>query len=51
MQEQIYTSDKWMPKDSAKPRPAIKSRKSLLHADPSPVDAAAAPAQNFGPKQ
>jgi type IV pilus assembly protein PilQ len=51
MQEQIYTNDKWMPKDNAKPRSAIKSMKSLLHADPSPVGAPAAPAQNFGPKQ
>lgn len=50
MQEQIYTTDKWMPKDNAKPRSAINSMKSLLHAEPPPAKAPAAPAQNFGPK-
>jgi type II secretory pathway component GspD/PulD (secretin) len=54
MQEQIYTHDKWMPRDNAKPRSAVKTMKSLVVPDqplPAPADPQNQPAQNFGPKK
>lgn len=47
--EEVYTNDKWIPKDNAKPRDLMKNIKSGNDKARSPVSKKA-PAQNFGPK-
>lgn len=48
--EEVFTNDKWMPKDSAKPRPLIKGTAKAKAPPTPPASTTAAPAQNFGPK-